>query len=942
MTMLRHLSGLAARALMILMASLAVVPLTAAAQATGSGILSGQITDPDQRPLSGAAVHVEGTNLRVMANDAGYYRITGVPSGEVQIRVTHIGYGEGTATVQVEAGLTTQASVVMVLRPILIQGIEVEGDRSGSRAAALNRQLTAPAILNVISTEQIERFPDSQVADAVRRMPGVATFDSRGEAENVFLRGMAPGMNTVTLDGERMPTTGLRSREVSLSAMPAEMLGSIEVVKAITPDMDADAVGGSVNLVTRRPLGDRTVFELSGAGGLHQLGYGHNAQAGIHFGQSRGPLSYMLRGNFRRNDRVMDDVRHFWGEADFGNGTVDVLDQLRLSTYEIRRDRYALNGRVDYALSDRSYVYVRGLYNLLDEYSIRHQYRVTPEDGNHVAVGLAERGRVETIGREMTRDEIAMSLTLGGETGLGALNVDYGITYARGENTQPYQRYLNFRSDRYTIGYDISDRNFADWWIQDGDGVAHLDPSTLVFRRHENRTDFVTDTDLNARVNLQLPYTLAGHRGTLQFGGRYFEKEKDREAWVRRYGIPSEVQATLADLMVPGGKFRPIVGDRYQIGHVVDWSQGSEFLDQRFDSFIENVDRTYQVSLDDESIDYVATESVAAGYLMSTLDIGDWMVLAGVRAEHTETTYSGNQSTFDESGSHTGTQQLREGNDYLNLFPMVHLRYRISDRSNLRLAWTNSLARPDFSILAPFERVNVDDGTIDRGNPFLKPTRVQNIDLLAEHYFQDIGLLSLGVFYKRLDDFIYGANLEQVGGPYDGFEIRQRQNGGTGQVLGVETAWQQRLHFMPGVLSGLGIMANYTFTSSKAELEEIDRDVKLPRQIPHVANLGLTFDWAGLQSAITMNHRSKYLFEVTAAAVAQHRSHLYPTADRYLNAQTQLDLSASYRLNPSASLFLEVNNLTNTPQTWYDGHPDFHYRSSYNLTWGLLGFRYTM
>ncbi len=930
------------RAWWLLFALALLIPSAGLAQVPEQGTVSGQVTDPERRPLSGAVVQVEGTNLRAVTNDAGYYRLTGVPAGELELRASHIGYDVATVIARVDAGLSSQADISLVRRPILIQGIEVEGDRSGSRAAALNRQFTATGILNVISTEQIERFPDGQVADALRRLPGVATFDDRGEAENVFLRGMAPGMNTVTLDGERMPTTGLRSREVSLSAMPAEMLGSIEVVKAITPDMDADAVGGSVNLVTRRPIGDRTVFELSGAGGLHELGYGHNALAGIHFGQSRGPVSYMLRANFRRNDRVMDDVRHFWGEVDFGSGPEDVLDQLRLSTYEIRRDRYAFNGRIDYNLSDRSFVYARGMYNLLDEYSIRHQYRVTPEDGNHLAVGLAERGRLETIGREMTRDEILMSFTLGGEAGLGAAAVDYSLTWAQSENTQPHQRYLNFRSDRYTIGYDISDRNFARWWVDGGDGAAHLEPGTLVLRRHENRTDFVTDSDINARVNFELPYTLAGHRGSLQFGGRYFTKEKDREAWVRRYGIPAEAQLGLQEMMVPGGTFRPIVGDRYQIGHVVDWSRGASFLAERFDSFIEDVDRTYQVSLDDESIDYVATESVAAGYLMSTLDIGDWRVLGGLRMERTETTYSGNESTFDESGSHTGTRQLSEGHDYVNFFPMIHLRYRLSDRSNLRLAWTNSIARPDFSILAPYERVNVDGQTIDRGNPQLDPTRVQSVDLLAEHYFQDIGLLSFGIFYKSLSDFIYGANMTQVGGPYDGFEVRQRRNGGTGRVLGLEAAWQQRLTFLPGTLSGLGIMANYTYTSSTAELEGIDREVKLPRQIPHVANLGLTFDWAGLQSAVTVNHRSRYLFEVTAEEVPDHRSHLYPSADRYLNAQTQVDLSASYRINPSTSVFLELNNLTNTPQTWYDGHPDYHYRSSYNLRWGLLGFRYAL
>ncbi|TVP44527.1 MAG: TonB-dependent receptor [Gemmatimonadales bacterium] len=922
-----------------------VAPLPLHAQDAATGTVTGQVLGNDRAPLAGALVAVEGTNRRALSNDAGYYRLTGVPAGSVELTAAHIGYETGRMTLTIRSGESVSRNFELSLRPLVLQGVEVQGDRYGSRAAALNRQATAGSVMNVISAEQIERFPDPQVADALRRVPGVATFDDRGEAENVFLRGMAPGMTVVTLDGERLPTTGLRNREVSLAAMPAEMLSSIEVVKAITPDMDADASAGTINLVTRQPLGDRTYLNMSAAGGLHENGYGTNALAGLHFGQSRGDLSYMLRFNFRRNDRAMDDVRHFWGTADFGNGGVDVLDQLRLSTYEIRRDRYALNARVDYDLSDRSFIYARGLVNLLDEYSIRHQYRVTPEDGNHVAPGVATRGRLETIGREMTRDEVLSSLTVGGETGLGRVGVDYSMTVAQGKNEQPFQRYLNFRSDRYDMEYDISDRNFADWRIAGGDGVSHLDPTTLNLRRHEVRTDFVTDTDVNARINFEVPITVGDALGNVRFGGRYFTKTKDREAWVRRYGIPSDIRIPLSEVTNGNGAYRPIVGGRYNIGNVVDWRAGQSFLDQNFASRIaplEDVDRTYEVSLDDESIDYQASESIGAGFAMGTLDFGALRIIGGVRVEHTETTYRGNESLFEQGGSHAGTRQLEEGNSYLNIFPMAHLRYQLDDQTNLRFAWTNTLARPDFSILAPFQRVNHDDGTIERGNPALLPSRVMSVDLLAERFFQDVGLLSVGVFFKRINDFTYRRTFTETRGDFAGFEVRMRENGATADVAGVEAAWQQRLAFLPGALNGLGVMANYTYTASRAQLVEIDRQVRLPRQIPHVGNAGLTYDLGGFQGALTLNHRSRYLFEVTADQVASHRSHLYPSADRYLRAQTQLDMSASYEVTRGGSLFVELNNLLDTPQTWYDGHPDMHYRSSYNMRWGLVGFRYDL
>jgi hypothetical protein len=299
--------------------AVAAVPHQVTAQGAGATV-SGQVLGQDRQPLVGAVLSIEGTNRRALSNEAGYYRINDAPSGSVRVTARHIGYDPVTVTLTTRSGETTNHVFQLDLRPVTIQGVVVEGDRYGSRAAALNRQATAASVMNVISSEQIERFPDPQVADAVRRVPGVATFDDRGEAENVFLRGMAPGLTVVSLDGERLATTGLRNREVSLSAMPAEMLSSIEVVKAITPDMDADASAGQINLVTRQPLGERTYFNVSAAGGLHENGYGANALAGLHFGQSRGDLSYMLRFNFRRNDRAMDDVRHFWGSADFGNG----------------------------------------------------------------------------------------------------------------------------------------------------------------------------------------------------------------------------------------------------------------------------------------------------------------------------------------------------------------------------------------------------------------------------------------------------------------------------------------------------------------------------------------------------------------------------------------------------------------------------------------------
>ncbi|TVP75144.1 MAG: TonB-dependent receptor, partial [Gemmatimonadales bacterium] len=426
--------------------------------------------------------------------------------------------------------------------------------------------------------------------------------------------------------------------------------------------------------------------------------------------------------------------------------------------------------------------------------------------------------------------------------------------------------------------------------------------------------------------------------GELKFGGRYFQKEKDREYWVRR-SFPQSGHGILLDATASDSEHRPLLG-RYRIGHTVDWGLGGPLVDQISGILEEDIDRTREIS---DSQNYSASESVVAGFAMASLDWGDWALLGGVRTERTSTSYTGNQTTFDENGSWVGTESLQEGNDYLNVFPMVHLRYRLSDQTNFRLAWTNALARPNFTELAPTEFINHDARRISRGNPALDPSLIRNVDLLFEHYFEPLGLVSGGLFYKQMNDFFFDEISRVEGGELDGYEVRQTQNGSSADLYGVELAWQQRLTFLPGLLSGLGIYANYTYTTSTAELRDVTREVPLPRQIPHVLNAAVSWERGPFEAVVTMNHRSEYLFDVSTEQVSDHRSHLFPSMDRFLEAQTQFDISAQYQLPWGGSTaFMELKNITNEPQTWYDGSPQFHFRSSYNHAWGILGIRMSL
>ncbi len=901
----------------------------------------GIVTDADTGdPLAGATVLILGTSTGTSTDVEGRYRLRRLPAGEHTLVINFVGFDRFEKQIVLEPGTTTQINADLSISTLTLEGVNVVAEALG-QAGAYNRQRNAPNIVHVTSDEQIQRFPDLNVSDALRRMPGISTEEFRGESTAMYVRGMAPGLNTVTLDGERLATTGTTDRDVALTGLSSDLVGAIEVTKAITPDMDADAVGGSVNMVVNRPVGNQRVFNVSASGGWHNhAGFG-NPKASVHFGQSRGNLSYIIRTNISRENRRMDDIRHFWSEQEFNGQMIDRIDQMRIGAYEFQTDRYAATGRLDYRFNDNHSMFVRGMYNLRAKTGIRHQFRLRPDRGSITELNGTQYNisgvRVEPIGRRNEINNVLSSITLGGESDFRNLNMDYSVTYSYGSHDSPFQEYLRYRVNGMDMTYDVADRNSANInWINGSEAIV-ADPANYRMTRYENRIDDVRDNDLNTRVNFRMPYNLGDAAGNFQFGGRFFHKQKDRNHEVIEYNningtfLMSEVAST--------NMHRTLVDGRYQIFHTVDWSLGGPFVDANRQNFTMDSDDELEFYLVSDPADYRATETIAASYVMTTIEFDRWLFLAGVRAENTGTTYRGNRTLIDENGQFAGRQEMEESNTYLNFFPMAHVRYNLTDRSNIRLAWTNAIARPSFTDLAPFEIANVESETLRRGNPNLKASRVMNLDLMYEQYFRSIGIISAGIFYKSLRDFVFQEVSTVTEGNFAGFEARMPQNGTTAEVFGFEAAWQQRLHFLPGFLNGLGVYANYTYATSKAQLR-IDREVELPRQIPHVVNASLTFERGNFYSMLSYNYQSSYLYQVSTTQVSNHRSHLFPTNDRYMRWQERVDLTLRYDLSSSIQVFADARNLTNSPQLWYDGGRDYHYRSSFNHMNATMGIRF--
>ncbi len=323
---------------------------------------------------------------------------------------------------------------------------------------------------------------------------------------------------------------------------------------------------------------------------------------------------------------------------------------------------------------------------------------------------------------------------------------------------------------------------------------------------------------------------------------------------------------------------------------------------------------------------------------MTELNLGEnFKLLPGLRYEHTRINYTGYQVLFDDDEEFFSNTPVSGKNSYGQVLPSVHAVYRLTDNSNLRAAFTRTLARPNYSDLAPFQLILVEDNEIELGNPNLDVTTAYNFDVLAEHYFSTVGILSGGFFYKRLNDYIFDFTLREqrtFGGITDFFDVTQPLNGESASLYGFEVALQKQLGFLPAPLDGLGLYFNYTFVDSDTRLPSSDptlpgRASILPGQAKHVGNLALSYEKFGFSGRASLHYRDRFLSEVASS----------PTRDIYFDNHMQLDISASQRLNKRLRLFVELNNLTNEPLRRYEGFRNRPVQEEFYSWWGTFGLK---
>lgn len=892
-------------------------PLPTFAQ-QNSRIIGKIIDSATNEALPGANIVLEGTNLGASSDYFGNYSINNVSPGSYKLKVSYIGYNDYETDVNiVKAGSTIKLDISLSISAVKMNEVVVNGLLQG-QTKALNQQMNAQNVKNVLSKEEMAKFPDMNTADVLQRIPGVNISRTLGEGDFVYIRGTEPRLTRVTVNGQNLPSDNDQAREIDLGVINSSQLATIEVNKTLTPDMDADAIGGSVNLVTKSPFEyNKSTLNLDGASGYaDQAGEPLYRVSGTYTGflGSDKQFGYTINGSYYR-----DNIRGYsnevqWSEETDVNGN-DIpfgVKSIDLFDYNTHRDHYGASGDFEYRLNPNSTFYIRGMYNKLDDIQARNDITYNIEKGDYLTPTIISKSRMAFEFQNRNEMHDIVSASVGGKHLIGSSNLDYDFTYGWAKQAKQGPG-AQIKSDWQLDQKPDVILNMSDPWFPKvsftniTDSYAQ-DPSNWGVDNQDYRETDIVDKTYTGTLNYKVPYSVNGLPGDIRIGAKFNMDEKTANNNRSKYKwkgndniLMSSVASgnTVSDFMNGNYVFAP------EIDNTLVWDFFNKYagLNDGLRQYI-----TYQ-DPDGEGGDFDDKENIYAGYLMGTINIGKVMVLAGVRDEYSHTDYQGIQVIYDNGGNFLNSLNIDNTKNYNNLFPYLQVRYQIEPKTNLRFAVTRSIARPNYSDLAPYNWIDPSGDQIQRGNPDLIPTIATNVDLMFGHYFQGIGVISAGFFYKNMDQIIYSRTYTQIGGQYDGFEIDEPINGGSAKLYGAEFDWQQQFTFLPGIFSAFGIYGNYTYTKSKAKLQYRDWNV-LPGQAGDVGNVGISFERFGITARLSLNYNAPVLTEVGTS----------PDWDRYQAKHYQLDFAGIYQIFNNLSYYLNFINITNSPDREYIGN----------------------
>lgn len=901
-----------------------------------NGVLRGRVTDQTGMVLPGATIYLEELKTGIVSDINGFYVFPKISEGKYHLKVSYVGYKTVRESVTIEAGKTLEKNIKLASDNKLLSSVFVGGTFWGYQRATSYRK-NSLNLRDVVSADQVGRFPDANIGDAMKRIPGINVQYDQGEARFGQIRGTSPDFSSVTINGNRLPSAEGDIRNVQLDLIPADMIQTIVVNKVVTPDMDADAIGGSVNLVTKSSPVKRMINATLGTG-YNLISDKLQLNVGLTYGDNffNNKLGMILSASYQNNPIGSDNAEFEWKKDDEGK---EYVTNYEIRQYFVHRERQSYSLSLDYKFNPNHRLDFKGIYNRRNDWENRYRQSIKDlnEKGEAEEVVFQTKGGTENNARLELQQ--TMDFALNGEHLFGTTLLNWNFSYARATEERPNERYIAYKKEVVNFTPDLSDlrephmtpANAEDMLLGAAAGYE-LDELT------EQQED-ISEDDLKGSINLNIPIRMGNLVNNLRLGAKIADKRKKRDLEFYDYSPVNEDFDSDAFAALKDQTRSDFYMDNYEAGTFV----AKEFLgklDLNNSSLFEKEENKEELG---EIFD--AHETVTSGYLRYDHNFSNKLqAMVGVRLENTHLRYQGKQLVVNDD---TDAIELNDTPDctdnYLNVLPSVLVKYALDDDLAFRLSYTNTIARPKYFDLVPHVSIETKDGKTELsvGNPELDATLSHNIDFAVDYTFADFGIVSAGFYYKAIKDFIVEQNW--VDGTYEGIaydEMSIPMNAGKADLWGLEFAWQKDFAFIAPCLKYFGLYANYTYTHSKItdfKLEREDEegnvleneDLPLPGSPEHLANVSLYFERNGLNVRASYNFAGDFIDEFGST----------PFEDSYYDKVNYLDANISYTFAKHYTIYGEATNLLNQPLRYYQGKSDLTKQVEYYGPKFNIGFK---
>ena len=948
-------------------------------------VLNGRVVDKATgEALVGANVLVVNTNLGAAADIDGKFTIHNIPAGKVTLKISYIGYNAATVDIAMTANATIDQDFRLVPGTVIGETVLITAQAKG-QLASINEQLASTSIINVVSAEKMKELPDANIAESIGRLPGISVQRDNGEADAVIIRGLAPKYNEISIEGVPMSSTYYGDRGVDLSLLGDDLVKGVEVSKTLRPDMDADALGGTVNL-TLKTAQPGFHYDVWGNGGYTKLrssydNYKFTGNAGDRFADDQ--FGVLVQGNIEEKQLPSDQFNATYATPVRSSVVVTTpptfevpTSSAELTDNTTKRHRYGASLILDYK-SDFVDVKFFNVYDQKNDSNITRNY--STDFGSN---SFTDQIFVSDTKTEQRTHSLQALFKLGGT------ELPISLSYTKGDQHTPFGQEFDFIQS--LTGTAIS-----------GAALAYGQPSALVsdmgvmrasqsvlWGIEETNTN-LTDASYDAKVDWKIPFKLSeDFSGKLSVGGKYHDVDRSSDNSrlyfdVQFGGSKGRRQQLIAAIpFLAGANPSPTIEEGgieakyfldpsytrtsilgYPIGDAYDpdkltYMQGAIFPAWQSGYYYDGVGSYDQ--------NYTDKEKTRAGYLMGEFNIGNSLtIVPGARYQEEQTDISAYQiqpNGSNANGLNALPVLVEKKRDNPYWYPSVNIKYKATENVQVMGAVYRSVSLPSYSDISPLVILQTGATGVTSGNPFLKPSTASNYDLGASLFSNAVGLFTVDLFYKDISNLIYSfqnyypfSPYPIVGGPADfssrlpglsyfdsTFLIGNPQNGKTAggtipmndpadaYLRGIELSWQTHFYYLPGLLSGIVLELNASFMSSNEQYPYFF--VRSPKTgakdtLVYSTTAGPLQDQPkGIYNAILgwdyKGFSSRFSLEYQELSL-QSLDTEYGLRNSYYDNVLLFDISLKQQIIDNLYIFANATNVNNHVDSYYYSHPAY-------------------